>query len=266
MSKLRQSDADARAENPAGRDFSEALSRGLRVITAFDSASSVMTLSDIARAVDLPRATVRRALLTLGHLGYVEENGRMFSLTPRVLTLAGAYLGSSIATSVLQPACEHLSVEHGETFSMAVLDGQSAVMVAYARPRSMYLQGGGIGLRIAAHCTAVGRVLLAGLPAEDRKAFIARDPMEAMTPRTLTDRSVLARLLEVVAAQGFALVEDEAELGFRSIAVPVWRRDGRLGFALNVGMPTMRCTLEEARERFVPVLFEEAKRLGQLLL
>lgn len=266
MSKLQPTDAQARLLNPVGKDFSEALARGLRVIEAFDSPSQALTLTDIARTVHLPRATVRRALLTLVHLGYVEEQGRAFRLTARVLTLAGAYLGSSIATSVLQPVCERLSAEHNETFSVAALDGSHAVMVAYARPRSMYQLGGGVGLRIPAHCTAVGRVLVAAMAEDERTAFVANNTMEAPTASTITDRAVLARLIAEVAAQGFAIVEDEAEIGFRSLAVPVWRRDGRLGFALNVGMPTSRGSRSEARVRFISVLKAEAERLGPLLL
>jgi IclR family pca regulon transcriptional regulator len=266
MPALREEDAEARALNPVGKDFSEALARGLRILRAFNADSRTMSLSDLARAVDLPRATVRRTLLTLLHLGYIEANGRLFSLTPNVLALAGAYLESSTASAVLQPACERLSAEHGETFSMAVRDGADAVMVAYARPRSLYMLGGGIGLRIPAHCTAVGRVMIASLPEADRLAFLGEGPIEPVTSRTITDKARLIEIIAGIAAQGFAVVEDEAELGFRSLAVPVWRRDGRLGFAINVGMASMRGPIEEARERFLPVLRAEAERLGRLLV
>lgn len=266
MAALREEDARARAENPVGRDFSEALARGLRIIRAFNSEARTMSLSDLARAVDLPRATVRRTLLTLIHLGYVEAAGRSFSLTPNVLALAGAYLEASTATSILQPACERLSAEHGEIFSIAVMDAPDAVMVAYSRARSMYMLGDGIGLRIPAHCTAVGRVLLADLAETEREAFLDRHGVGAVTPRTIIDRARLATMLSEVAAQGFAVVEDEAELGFRSLAVPVHRRDGRARFALNVGMTSMRGPLAEARERFIPILRAEADRLAQLLL
>ncbi|WP_157218603.1 IclR family transcriptional regulator domain-containing protein [Flavisphingomonas formosensis] len=266
MPALRDEDAAARALNPVGKDFSEALARGLRILRAFNATSRTLSLSDIARLVDLPRATVRRTLLTLIHLGYVEASGRLFSLTPDVLTLAGAYLESSTASSILQPACERLSAEHGETFSMAVMHGSDAVMVAYARPRSMYMLGGGIGLRIPAHCTAVGRVMLSSLAEAARTAFLEEAPIEALTSRTITDRGRLLALMAEIAAQGFAIVEDEAELGFRSLAVPVWRRDGRVGFAINVGMASMSMPMETARERFLPVLRAEADRLGRLLI
>jgi len=119
----------------------------------------------------LPRATVRRSLLTLAHLGYVKEEGRLFSLAPRVLQLAAAYLGASHAAAILQPGCERLAAEYGETFSVAALDGDSAVMIAYATPRRMYMDAPGIGLRLPAYCSAVGRVLLAALPQGERENF-----------------------------------------------------------------------------------------------
>ena len=172
MPKLEAKDAAARASNPLGRDFSEALFRGLQIITAFGPSTQSMTLSDVARQVDLPRATVRRSLLTLAHLGYVKEEGRLFSLTPQVLQLAAAYLGASHASTILQPCCERLAAEYGDTFSVAVLDGESAVMIAYATPRRMYMDAPGIGLRLPAYCSAVGRVLLAALPDPQRESFL----------------------------------------------------------------------------------------------
>lgn len=266
MPKLRERDARARQANPVGRDFSEALARGLRIIEAFNGQSGALTLSEIGRLVDLPRATVRRSLLTLVQLGYIESSGKQFSLSPRVLTLAMAYLNSSVAKSLLQPACERLASQFGETFAVAALDPPDAVMVAYARPRSLYLQQDAIGLRIPAHCTAVGRVFLANLSAGDREAFFASHRIAPVTDRTVVDRSVLTGILEQVAAQGHAIVEDEAELGFRSLAVPIRGADGKVRFALNAGMSVLRCPVERAREIYVPVLEEEAARLSALLV
>lgn len=266
MPALRDQDAQLRAANPVGKDFSEALARGLRIIQAFNGDARTLSLSDLSRAVDLPRATVRRSLLTLIHLGYVEANGRAFTLTPKVLTLAAAYLESTVASSILQPLCERLAAEHGEIFSIAVMDGADAVMVAYARPRSMYTMGDGIGLRIPVHCTAVGRVWLAMQPAATREAFLDRHGMAAATPRTITDRGELAARLDRIADQGYAIVEDEAELGFRSLAVPVCAADGRTRFVLNVGMAALRCPKDEARARLIPILQAEAADLGRLLI
>jgi IclR family pca regulon transcriptional regulator len=266
MAKLGAEDAQARAENPLGGDFSEALARGLKVIAAFGPDSRNLTLSDVARKIGLPRATVRRALLTLVQLGYAEEDGRLFALTPRVLELATAYLGASMATSILQPCCELLSAEYGETFSVAVLDGEDAVMIAYAMPRRMYMDSAGVGLRLPAYCSAVGRVLLAGLPEERRELYFKKLQPKAITSRTVTSKPALRRILAQVSHDGFAIAEEEAELGFRSLAVPLRRAGGQVGFALNTGMAVHRSTAAEMRARFLDRLRAEGDRLRQQLL
>jgi IclR family pca regulon transcriptional regulator len=266
MPKLEAKDAAARASNPLGRDFSEALFRGLQIITAFGPSTQSMTLSDVARQVDLPRATVRRSLLTLAYLGYVKEEGRLFSLTPQVLQLAGAYLGASHASTILQPCCERLAAEYGDTFSVAVLDGESAVMIAYATPRRMYMDAPGIGLRLPAYCSAVGRVLLAALPDLQRESFLEQLQPQAITPRTVTDKADLRAILARVATEGFSIAEEEAEIGFRSLAVPVRRVGGAVGFALNTGMHVERRSAAAMQETYLPRLRAEAELLSKQLL
>src|SRR6201996_1165786 len=104
MPKLKREDSEARAT-----DFVESLDRGLRLLQSFGDATGPMTLSDIARAADLPRATARRILFTLAHGGFVATDGKLFSLTPHVLTLAGSYLRSNQVVSVLQPVLDHIA-------------------------------------------------------------------------------------------------------------------------------------------------------------
>jgi len=266
LPKLKAKDAAARAAHPLGQDFSEALYRGLQLITAFGPTAQALTLSDLAREVDLPRATVRRSLRTLAYLGYVKIEGRLFSLTPHVLQLAAAYLGASPAASVLQPCCERLAAEFGDTFSVAALDAESAVMVAYATPRRMYMDAPGIGLRLPAYCSAVGRVLLGGLPENERESLLKRIRPQAITPRTVTDKATLRKILAQVAADGFAIAEEEAEVGFRSLAVPVRRVGGTVTFALNTGMHVERLSAKEMQARYLPRLLTEAERLSTQLL
>jgi IclR family pca regulon transcriptional regulator len=266
MPRLKASDAAARTKNPLGRDFSEALSRGLVVLSTFGPEVRALTLSEVARRVDLSRATARRALLTLAQLGYVREDARLFSLTPKVLELAVTYLAASPAAAIFQPCCERLAAQYGETFSVAALDGEHAVMIAYATPRRMYMEAPGVGLRLPAFCSAVGRVLLAGLAPADRDAFFKQLRPKAITPRTVTNKTQLRTVLEQVADAGFALAEEEAELGFRSLAVPVRRAGGAVGFALNTGMHVDRGTLQSLRSQFLPALKAAATELsGQLI-
>ena len=220
MPKLDAKDAAARASNPLGRDFSEALFRGLQIITAFGPSTQSMTLSDVARQVDLPRATVRRSLLTLAHLGYVKEEGRLFSLTPQVLQLAAAYLGASHASTILQPCCERLAAEYGDTFSVAVLDGESAVMIAYATPRRMYMDAPGIGLRLPAYCSAVGRVLLAALPDLQRESFLEQIATPGGHAPHGHGQSGVARDSAQVAAEGFRSPKKKRKSGSARLRCP----------------------------------------------
>lgn len=262
MTRLTERHAAARAANPAGRDFSEALARGLGVIAVFGPDSPTLALTEIARRLDLPRATARRALLTLVSLGFAAEEAGRYRLTPKVLQLAAAYLGASLNTTVFQPACAALSALHGQTFSLAALDGDDAVMVAYASPRRLY-EGGGVGLRMPAFCTAVGRVLLAGQTPAQRDAYLKRLTPTQITPLTTVDKADLRRILIQVEQDGYAFAEEEAELGFRSLAAPIVHPAGGVRYALNVGGVVRP---GDDMRRFLPILKDAARELQSQLI
>lgn len=261
MTRLRPADAEKRQQSGLGPDFLEALARGLNVLAVFDGQNRQMTLSDVARAVDLPRATVRRALYTLEQLGYLDSDGRMFRLAPRILRLAGAYLGSSGNATALQQACDRLCAELDEACSAAVLDGDMAVMTAHASPPRLLSSAPGVGFRVPAYCSALGRVLLSGLDPSVRTERLAALMPMPLTAKTVTDREELAQLIEKAGRDGYALSDQEAELGFRSLAVPVQRFDGRVVAALNIGLRIERATPKQMRDSFLPVLRGAAEDL-----
>src|ERR1700750_861746 len=145
---------------PRATDFVESLDRGLRLLQAFGERAAPMTLSEIAAASDLPRATARRILFTLQHGGYVTSDGKLFALTPHVLTLAGAYLRSNQIAAVLQPVLDQIAVAAQEISSLAVLDGDDVVFVARGSPTRIFSGGVDIGSRLPSFCTAVGRAML----------------------------------------------------------------------------------------------------------
>jgi IclR family pca regulon transcriptional regulator len=260
MTRLRETDAEKRAQSGRSPDFLEALARGLSVLTAFDGSRPQMTLSDVARAVDLPRATVRRALYTLTELGYLESDGKLFRLTPQVVGLAGAYLGSAGNATALQIACDALCRRLDEACSAAVLHSQEAVpeavMVAHASPPRFMSSAPGLGFRVPAFCSALGRVLLS-----ETGVDAATLQMRKLTPQTVTDASELQRLLAKVVNDGYALADQETELGFRSIAVPVRRFDGRIVAALNIGVRIERAGAPQMRSEFLPHLLRAAEEL-----
>ena len=214
------------ADNRGGTDFIESLDRGLRVLEVFGGSRQPMTLSDLAKAADLPRATARRILFTLERAGFVATDGKLFRLMPRVLVLASSYLASNHVVSVLQPALDRLSAEAQEISSMAILDGNDVVFIARASPTRIFSAGIDIGYRLPAFCTSVGRVLLSRLPDDELAAALDKMDLVPLTPFTVTDKKLLQKTIIADRAKGYSLVDREAEPGFRSISVPIRRYDG----------------------------------------
>ena len=266
MPRLKRSDAERQQVELAGPEFLEALARGLRVIEAFGRDRRQLTLSDAARAVDLPRASVRRTLNTLVQLGYAATDGRLFRLTPRILTLAGSYLLSNPVSEILQPAVERISTEVKEACSCAVLDGDDVVMIAHASPNRLVAVSAQIGFRVPAVGSSLGRVLLAALDDRALDKFLARIKPTRLTPATVTDKSELRKAILKARTDGFSLVDQEVEIGFRSIAVPLRRLDGTVIAALNIGVHSERGPLATVHKTFLPKLTEAAGQLQPQLI
>lgn len=266
MSRLRPQDADNRARRANGADFSEALARGLTVINAFDPQRRRTTLSDLARAVDLPRATVRRALATLVALGYVESEGRLFRLTPRILKLAIAYLSSDPVPGVLQPACERICREVEASCSVAVREGEECVMIARAVPARPTSVGLGIGYRLPLFCSALGRVLASAMPDPELDTFLARLKPVRFTRQTVVSKPQIRRLILEVRKKGYALADQEAEVGIRSIAVPLVRFDGKVVAAINIGTRPEQVPAKVMIADYAPLLIKEATALREQLV
>jgi IclR family pca regulon transcriptional regulator len=254
MPRIKRLPAEERLSNDAGPEFLEALARGLRVIQTFGQEQRQLSLSDVAKLVELPRASVRRTLHTLIHLGFAETDGRMFRLTPRVLMLAGAYLASNPISTILQPALERLSADINEACSAAVLDGDDVVMIAHASPSRVLQLSGQIGLRLPAISSSLGRILLAGFDDDRLDALLSRVEPKALTAHTVVDTAKLRRTIRKARTDGYALVDQEVELGFRSVSVALRRRDGKTIASLNVGVHSERGSLDTMVSRFLPKL------------
>jgi IclR family pca regulon transcriptional regulator len=266
MPTLKRSAAEQHLIAASGPDFLEALARGLRVLEAFNQDRKPLTLSDIAKLVDLPRASVRRTLHTLVALGYAETENRLFRLTPRVLTLARAYLLSNAVSDILQPALERLSGEINESCSAAVLDDEEIMMIAHASPKRIIPVSAQIGFRLPAFATSLGRVLLAALDDRQLDEFLARIAPTKVTTSTIVDKRALRRAILEVREDGYALADQEAEIGFRSIAVALKRLDGRTIAALNVGVHSEHTPLRAMHSQFFPKLRALADQLQQQLI
>jgi IclR family pca regulon transcriptional regulator len=254
-------ETDAGAERAGGEQFVQSLARGLDVIRAFSAEHPEQSLSEVAKETGLSRATARRFLLTLAELGYVRTDGRRFALTPRVLDLGYRYLAGLSLPEVAQPHLERLSHELGESSSAAVLDGEDIVYVARVPARRIMTVAITIGTRFPAYVTSMGRVLLAGLDeAELDRALAAVHPV-AFTAHTRTDAGALRAEIDATRERGWATVDQELELGLRSVAAPVCR-GGRVVAAINVSTSAGSTPLERIEAEFAPALLATARAIG----
>ncbi len=245
-----------------GPHFVQSLERGLAVIRSFDAAAPELTLSEVARAAGLTRAAARRFLLTLVDLGYVRTDGRQFALSPRVLELGYAYLSSLSLPEVAEPHLERLVSEVHESSSVSVLDDGDVVYVARVPTSRIMTVAINVGTRFPAYATSMGRVLLAGLPDDELDDYLAGAALTRLTPHTATSAHALRTEIERVRAQGWALVDQELEVGLRAVAAPISDGTGRVVAAINVSAHASRTSLNAMRRDLLPPLLAAAARIG----
>lgn len=242
-------------------DLLQTLTRGLSVIACFDRRNPRMTPTEVAKKTGLTRAAARRVLLTLVSTGHARTDGKTFELTARVLELGYAYLSSFGLPEVARPSMEEVTRELGESCSMAVLDGAEIIYIARVPAQRIMEQVLDVGLHLPAHATALGQVLLAALPDDELSELLDNNPLYALTDRTITDRAAFLERLEQVRLQGFALVDEELELGVRSIALPIRDRHNQVIAAINVGAHVRRVSLDEMKDRVLVVLRRAAHEI-----
>ncbi len=243
------------------RDHVGSLGRGMAVVEVLSAHPAGLTMTEVAEATELTRAGARRLLLTLAAEGYVELDGRRFRLTPKLLTLARTWLQGSTLWSYAEAPMRALSARLREACSAAVLSGHDIVYVARVPGRRIMSVALNVGTRLPAWCTSLGRVLLADLAPEERAALLGPVALEPLTPRTLTDRAALEAEIVRCGLRGFSLVDEELELGLRSLAVPVRDRAGRVAAALNVSTQSSRFDPAEMEVELLPPLIEAARRI-----
>jgi IclR family transcriptional regulator, pca regulon regulatory protein len=257
---LRDAEADdGRAARSS--DFVQSLDRGLAVIRAFGPDRERLSLSQVAKATGLTRAAARRFLLTLVKLGYVRNNGREFSLRPRVLELGYAYLSGLALPDVAAPHLEELVGRLHESSSVSVLDGHHIVYVARVPTKRIMTVAISVGTRFPAYATSMGRVLLAALTGAEFDAYLAEATFERFTARTVTGPDQLRVIVREVARQGYAIVDQELEEGLRSVAVPVRGAPDVGTAAINISAHASRVSMETMRGQVLPALLETARRI-----
>jgi IclR family pca regulon transcriptional regulator len=256
--------ADADAPKPSD-SYVQSFARGLDVLRSFGADAPAQTLSEAAERVGLTRAGARRILLTLQTLGYVEQDGRLFRLTPRVMELGFAYLSAQPWWHLAQPIMELLTTELKESSSAAVLDGDEIVYVLRVPTHRIMSINLGVGTRLPAWCTSMGRVLLAALPEDERERRVAGMVLDARTPKTIVDHDALLATLARVRRQGWALINEELELGLLSLAAPIRDRSGRVVAAINVSGQAQHTTPEAMQATYLPALLAAAERISAMM-
>jgi IclR family transcriptional regulator, pca regulon regulatory protein len=257
----RSARVSADPDRPRNSDFVQSLDRGLAVIKAFGPDRERLSLSEVARATGLTRAATRRFLLTLVKLGYVRNDGREFSLRPRVLELGYAYLSGLGMPEVAAPHLEELVAKVRESSSISVLDGDHIVYVARVPTKRIMTVSISVGTRFPAYATSMGRVLLAGMSRDDLERYLAEADLAPITARTVTDPVRLREIVSDVASQGYAIVDQELEEGLRAIAAPIHGADGAVIAAINLSAHASRVSMAAMRADLLPALQDTARRI-----
>jgi IclR family transcriptional regulator, pca regulon regulatory protein len=244
-------------------EFMSSLARGLAVLRCFADAQQPMTIAQASRMTGLSRPAVKRCLHTLARLGYVAQDGVNYALRPKVLALGYAYMSSSTLAMRAQPLLDRLRDDLHESCSLGVIEEDEVYYVARAEVSRIMSIALRAGSRLPLYCTSMGRVLLAGWQREAQEAYLRRTELAARTPQTRTEPGELLALFDHVAEEGHAIVDQELEIGLRSVAVPVMS-GGRVVAAVNIGTQAARVTMAELRSRFLPSLRRVARELSAM--
>ena len=241
-------------ETDPDRDFIAGLAKGLTVIECFEAGRERLTIADVARTTGISRAAARRCLLTLERLRYAEFDGKFFRLTPRVLRLGYAYLSATALPQILQPYLERLSEMTKESCSASILDSREVVYIARSAQKRIMSVGLNIGTRLPAYCTSMGRVLLASLPPDEARRRILASERHKLTTGTLVAMRDLVLSVARAREKGFAIVDQELEIGLASISVPVYNSAGTCVAAVNISAQSQRLSARDLEAQFLPHL------------
>jgi len=256
-------DSDAFMGDP---NFMTSLARGLAVIQAFSQRRHHLTISQVSTTTGLSRAAVRRCLYTLSKLGFAgSDDNRHFFLRPRILALGHSYISSMPLATAAQPVLEHISHLLHESCSIATLDGVDIVYIARANVTRIMSIDLGVGSRLPAFCTSMGRAILANLPPEELESVLARVEFKRYTERTITNPAKLMQALRQIRRDGYSIIDQELEHGLRSMAVPIQNPSGKVVAALNIGAHAQRVSIQEMQTKFLPHLRAAAQELCLLL-
>lgn len=248
-------------------DFVSAFARGLIIFQILLESKDAQSISQLSQTTNFPRATVRRALYTLKLLGYVTQSDRFYKATSKVLTLSHSFISSQSLPNVAQPILEEITEEIDEASSMAVLAQSNIVYIARSSENTQRVMSNtlAIGSQLPAYCTSMGRVLLSAQPREKQLEILQHIPPKVYTTKTISTQEALLAELEKIQLQGYAIIDQELEIGLCSIAVPVYDKAGSIVAAINISTHAMRNSVEDMKVKFLPVLQRAASLLKTFL-
>jgi len=247
------------------RDRIAGLDRGLRLIEAFDETHPRLSPSTAARRTGMTRAAARRYLLTLENLGYVESDGKLFWLTPRVLRLGWSYVDSANVTRISQPFLQRLTAVLGGAAYFAVRDGDDIVFVARSGNRLVQNVGFMLGARVQANFASAGIAMLSCWPQKEVERWLSGRAFMPFTPYTVTTVDGVRELIATARSRGYAVLEQQLDPGMRGIAVPIHSRTSEVVGAISVSLAMGNESTRGATSRVLPVLREVEHSLLALL-
>ncbi|HEY1092050.1 MAG TPA: IclR family transcriptional regulator C-terminal domain-containing protein [Burkholderiaceae bacterium] len=250
---------------PLKRDLVAGLEKGLAVIEAFDQERPRLTISEVAAVTGLTRAAARRYLLTLSHLGFVTQDRKMFALTPKVLRLSQSYIHSARLPRIVEPELQKLAFQIKEASAAGVLDQQDVICIAATSGGRAVSPTPQAGTRVPAHATGVGRVLLSALSEASLDAWIGAHSLPSYTPNTITQPERLRAEINRARQQGYIVVDQELEIGLRTLAVPLKNYRGDIVAAANITTHASRMSCEQLVEHCLPHLLQAQSHLRMLL-
>jgi DNA-binding IclR family transcriptional regulator len=223
-----------------------AVTRALDIFELLAASKIGLTLSDLSNALGVPKSSVHYLLNSLRNRGYVHRNEttKRFLLGLKILTLSNAALSGIELRREAAPYLRRLMEKSGLTVHLAVLEGDEAVLVERIEPPSAPRVATWIGKRMDLHCTGVGKAILAYLPDEDFDRMVREHGFTRYNENTLVSRRRLVEEVARIRKLGYALEDEEGEIGFRCIGCPIFNREGRITAAISVAGTTEEITPE----------------------
>jgi len=245
----------------------EALTRGLEILALFSSESPSLSLTEIVATLELNKSTAFRVLSTLEVSGYLERDPATRRYRPglKVLQLGFTALNGLEVGQVARPYLERLAQRVDETASLGVLDGMRVMYVDRIRNRAIVGVVIGIGSHVPAHCTSLGKVLLADLPPDDLNRRLADADLAAFTSHTITDHRALLSELTLVRQRGYATSDEELAVGLRAVAAPIRNATQKAVAAINVSGPVTSISCERLKAEIVPAVVKTAAQISLAL-